>query len=152
MSPPLTSRATIRYGRRFLSNTIPRYLVHFIRHWAVRTGISLVLLVGWLAFALSEFSHGSQRLGIHNRHNASVPRFFWLEEQEKPTIDAFHDCYTFEFVAHYNSVRLHIAVGYVTRANKLAGREEEIWTARKRKLAEARRRTAQAQASASTQS
>jgi hypothetical protein len=47
-----------------------------------------------------------------------------------------------EFVAHYNTVRLHSAIGYVTPADKLAGREEAIWSERKRKLAaaEARRR------------
>jgi hypothetical protein len=58
-----------------------------------------------------------------------------------------------EFVAHYNTVRLHSMIGYVTPADKLAGRAEEIWTARERKLAaaEARRRAARAQASAPTQ-
>jgi putative transposase len=58
-----------------------------------------------------------------------------------------------EFVAHYNTVRLHSAIGYVTPADKLAGRAEEIWTKRKRKLAaaEARRRAAPAQATATTQ-
>ncbi len=47
-----------------------------------------------------------------------------------------------EFVAHDNTVRLHSAIGYVTPADKLAGREEAIWAERKRKLAaaEARRR------------
>ena len=51
-----------------------------------------------------------------------------------------------EFVAHYNTVRLHSAIGYVTPADKLAGREEAIWAERKWKLveAEARRRAARA--------
>ena len=47
-----------------------------------------------------------------------------------------------EFVEHYNTVRLHSAIGYVTPADKLAGREEEIWAERKRKLAEAEARQA----------
>ena len=49
-----------------------------------------------------------------------------------------------EFVDHYNTVRLHSAIGYVTPADKLAGRAEAIWAERKRKLAEAeaRRRAA----------
>ena len=57
-----------------------------------------------------------------------------------------------EFVAHSNTVRLHSAIGYVTPADKRAGREEMIWTARrqKRAAAEARRRAAQAQATATT--
>lgn len=42
------------------------------------------------------------------------------------------------FVEHYNEVRLHSAVGYVTPADKLAGREQEIWAERDRKLEEAR--------------
>ena len=36
-----------------------------------------------------------------------------------------------EFVAHYNTVRLHSAIGYVAPADKLAGREEAIWAERK---------------------
>jgi hypothetical protein len=50
----------------------------------------------------------------------------------------------------YNTVRLHSAIGYVTPADKLAGREDAIWAERKRKLAEAeaRRRTARAPATA----
>lgn len=42
------------------------------------------------------------------------------------------------FVTHYNTVRLHSAIGYVTPADMLAGREEEIWAARDRKLEVAR--------------
>jgi transposase InsO family protein len=43
-----------------------------------------------------------------------------------------------EYVQHYNNVRLHSAIGYVTPADKLTGREEEIFAARDKKLAEAR--------------
>jgi putative transposase len=48
-----------------------------------------------------------------------------------------------EFVNHYNTVRLHSAIAYITPADKLAGRAETIWAARRQKLAqaEARRRT-----------
>ncbi|MCP4489888.1 MAG: IS3 family transposase [Gammaproteobacteria bacterium] len=42
------------------------------------------------------------------------------------------------FVDHYNGVRLHSAIGYVTPADMLAGREQEIWRARDRKLETAR--------------
>jgi putative transposase len=44
------------------------------------------------------------------------------------------------YVEHYNRVRLHSAIGYVAPADKLAGREEAIFAARDRKLAEARQR------------
>lgn len=43
-----------------------------------------------------------------------------------------------EFVEHYNTVRLHSAIGYVTPRDKLAGREREIFATRDRKLEAAR--------------
>jgi transposase InsO family protein len=43
-----------------------------------------------------------------------------------------------EYVDHYNHVRLHSAIGYVAPADKLAGREAEIFKERDRKLEAAR--------------
>ena len=51
-----------------------------------------------------------------------------------------------DFVHNYNTERLHSAIGYVTPADKLAGREQAIWAERDRKLEaarEARRRRRQ---------
>jgi transposase InsO family protein len=45
-----------------------------------------------------------------------------------------------EFVTHYNTVRLHSAIGYITPQHKLAGREKQIFAERDRKLALARQR------------
>jgi putative transposase len=42
------------------------------------------------------------------------------------------------FIEHYNTVRLHSALGYVAPVDKLEGRAETIWAERDRKLAEAR--------------
>ena len=42
-----------------------------------------------------------------------------------------------EFVEYYNTVRLHSAIAYITPMDKLAGRAEIIWAARKQKLATA---------------
>ena len=42
------------------------------------------------------------------------------------------------FVNHYNTVRLHSAIGYVTPNDMLAGRQAEIHAARNRKLEQAR--------------
>ena len=44
------------------------------------------------------------------------------------------------FVAYYNQVRLHSAIGYVAPADKLAGREKAIHAERDRKLDAARER------------
>jgi hypothetical protein len=48
-----------------------------------------------------------------------------------------------EYVAHYNGVRLHAAIGYVTPQDKLEGRDRQIFEERDRKLAEARERRRQ---------
>ena len=42
------------------------------------------------------------------------------------------------FVDHYNTARLHSAIGYVAPLDKLEGRAEAIWVERDRKLAQAR--------------
>src|SRR5882672_3631433 len=57
-----------------------------------------------------------------------------------------------QYVDHYNTVRLHSAVGFITPADMLAGRQAEIHEARDRKLEQARqqrqKRRQQAAASA----
>ncbi len=47
-----------------------------------------------------------------------------------------------DYVTHYNTVRLHSAIGYITPKDKLEGRDEAIFAMRDRKLAEARERRA----------
>jgi len=51
-----------------------------------------------------------------------------------------------EFVEHYNTVRLHSALGYVTPQDRLEGRHQEIYAARDRKLEAARERRRQRRA------
>lgn len=50
------------------------------------------------------------------------------------------------FVRHYNEHRLHSAIGYITPADKLAGREAEIWAVRDQRLEAARDRRKQRRA------
>ena len=45
-----------------------------------------------------------------------------------------------EYVEHYNTVRLHSAIGFITPKDKLEGREKTIFTERDRKLQVARER------------
>jgi hypothetical protein len=54
----------------------------------------------------------------------------WRGQEAQRVID--------ELVPHYNTVRLHSAIGFVTPYDKLAGREHEIWRERARKLEQAR--------------
>ncbi len=44
------------------------------------------------------------------------------------------------YVRHYNGVRLHSAIGYVTPSDKMSGRDKQIFANRDRKLEEARTR------------
>src|SRR3954452_13871759 len=48
-----------------------------------------------------------------------------------------------DYVAYYNTARLHSAIGHATPLDKLTGRDAEIFAARNRKLAEARERRKQ---------
>jgi transposase InsO family protein len=48
-----------------------------------------------------------------------------------------------DYVEHYNTVRLHSAIGYVTPKDKLEGRDQAIHEERDRKLAAARQRRQQ---------
>jgi transposase InsO family protein len=48
-----------------------------------------------------------------------------------------------DYVIHYNTARLHSAIGYITPNDQLAGRAQEIGAERDRKLAEARQRRQQ---------
>ena len=43
------------------------------------------------------------------------------------------------YVEHYNDVRLNSAIGYITPKDMLAGRQQEIYAKRDRKLEEARK-------------
>jgi hypothetical protein len=51
-----------------------------------------------------------------------------------------------DFVADYNEVRLHSAIGYVAPADKLAGRDRRIFAERDRELDAARERRKAARA------
>lgn len=51
-----------------------------------------------------------------------------------------------EFVEHYNTVRLHSALGYVSPKDRLEGRHTEIYAARDRKLEAAREKRRQRRA------
>ena len=53
-------------------------------------------MVRWLGMARSKFGRWNRRLGTPNQHNGRIPRDFWLEEEEKAKILAFHDLYPLE--------------------------------------------------------
>jgi putative transposase len=56
-----------------------------------------------------------------------------------------------DFVKAYNNVRLHSAIGYITPADKMAGRAEQIQQGREQKLADAKQHRAEAKKNAKQQ-
>jgi putative transposase len=107
-------------------------VVQFIRHWACRTGLSVLLLIGWLEIARSKFNRWSRRLGSPNQHNATVPRDFWLEDWEKAAIIAFHDLYPTEGYRRLTYMMLDadvvaVSPSSVYRVLKAAGKLAPRW-------------------------
>ena len=106
-------------------------VVDYVAKWSERTELPATRLVKWIGLGMSKFYDWRTRYGKVNEHNALVPRDHWLEAWEKEAILSFYREHPLEdarqlvagFVEHYNHVRLHSAIGYVTPADKLAGRE-----------------------------
>jgi putative transposase len=76
--------------------------------------------------------------------NGKMERFHQSLKKEciRPKIPLSLEDAQFEvekYVDHYNTKRLHSAIGYITPLDKLNGREQEIFDERKRKLVEARK-------------
>ena len=75
--------------------------------------------------------------------HGSQPKFSVSENRhDMPRAIRYIRHHAERFVDDYNSHRLHSGIGYVTPADKLAGREQAIFDERDRKLAEARARRA----------
>jgi putative transposase len=107
-------------------------VVQFIQYWAGRTGLSVLLLIEWLAIARSKFNRWSHRLGSPNQHNAAVPRDFWLEDWEKAAIIAFHDLYPSEGYRRLTYMMLDadavaVSPSSVYRVLKAAGKLAPRW-------------------------
>ena len=103
-----------------------------MRKWSERTGLPATRLVDGLGIGRSKYYEWRRRYGRVNEHNARVPRDHWPEDWERDAIVA-------DFVAYYNGVRLHSAIGYIAPNDKLEGGAEAILAERDPKLAAARR-------------
>ncbi len=107
-------------------------VVQFVQHWTSRTGLSVLLLIGWLEIARSNFNRWSCRLGNSNQHNAAVPRDFWLEDWETVAIIAFHDVYSSEGYRRLTYIMLDanvvaVSPSSVYRVLKAAGKLHPRW-------------------------
>lgn len=73
-----------------MSVSIRDGVVDFIRYWSMRVELPVSRLLGWLALSSSTWYEWQRRYGQANRHNAPLPRNFWLTLEEKERIIAFH--------------------------------------------------------------
>jgi hypothetical protein len=113
-------------------------VVDYVRRWNARTEIPAKQFVGWLGIGQSKFHDWKDRYGKLERFHGSIKG-----ECIRPgTPISLEDAVRIagRYVEHYNRVRLHSAIAYVAPADKLAGREAEIFAGRDRKLFEARER------------
>jgi len=61
-------------------------VIDFVKYWSPRTELRVKCLVKWLGISESKYYAWQQRYGQSNGHNATVPRHFWLTEEEKAAI------------------------------------------------------------------
>lgn len=66
-------------------------VVDFIHHWVSRVPIGQQQILEWIGIGSSKFHEWERRYGQENRHNAPVPRKWWLEAWEKAAIVKYHD-------------------------------------------------------------
>lgn len=71
-------------------------MVDFTRRWAGKTGLAIERLLEGLDLSAGKFYDWAQRYGRTNQHNGSVPRDFWLRDEEKRAILDFQELYPLE--------------------------------------------------------
>jgi putative transposase len=81
----------------------------------------------------------------HPQSNGKIERYHrtikgdCIRAKSMTSVDDVRQAVT-QYVHHYNTIRLHSAIGYVTPHTKLAGKEKELFAQRDEKLEAARER------------
>lgn len=68
-------------------------VVAFIQKWSEKTELTVEQFLEWCELPSGKFYDWRQRLGKANRHNARVPRDFWLDGWEKKAILEYQQMY-----------------------------------------------------------
>jgi transposase InsO family protein len=63
--------------------------VEFVEHWSKRAALPANRLLGWLELSAGRYHRWKAHYGQGNRHNAPIPRHFWLLEWERQAIVRF---------------------------------------------------------------
>ena len=64
-------------------------VMDFIAHWSGCTDISCKQFLEWLNLSGKKYQDWKRRYGQENRHNAPIPRYFWLLSWEREAIVRF---------------------------------------------------------------
>jgi len=64
-------------------------IVDFIGYWSDKTDIPCKQFLKWMDLSGKKFQDWKKRYGQENRHNAPIPRYFWLLSWEREAIVAF---------------------------------------------------------------
>lgn len=65
-------------------------VVDLVEKWSQKSGIDVGQMIEWQDIRSSKYYDWKRRYGQENRHNASTPRTFWLEDWEREAIVAFY--------------------------------------------------------------
>ncbi|MEL6897391.1 MAG: DDE-type integrase/transposase/recombinase, partial [Planctomycetota bacterium] len=71
-------------------------IVDYVNKWTAQTDLTAKDLITMIGLAKSTFHHWKGRYGKPNQHNGKVPRDWWLTQDEKDAIVAFHDAHPLE--------------------------------------------------------
>lgn len=71
--------------------TLRNEVVDFVHHWVPKVPISQQKMLKRIGIGSSKFYDWEQRYGQDNRHNASLPRKWWLADWEKEAIVNYYD-------------------------------------------------------------
>lgn len=61
----------------------------FVQYWSSRAEVPASRLLGWLGLSRGKFHRWQRAYGQANRHNAPIPRHFWLLDWEREAIVTF---------------------------------------------------------------
>jgi len=65
-------------------------VIDFVQYWAARAQVALCRLLKWLGIPSSKYYDWCKRYGKPNRHNARIPRDYWLLDWERQKILDYH--------------------------------------------------------------
>ena len=74
---------------QWITRDVRDAVVDFIGYWSDQADLPCKAFLGWLNVSGKKYQDWKQRYGQANRHNAPIPRYFWLLSWEREAIVKF---------------------------------------------------------------